>query len=89
MDSKVAGLGAPARLRARFRDSTAGWFVSERARWALWIPVAFGVGIGVYFALPAEPALAIGPAEWAEETAQASLRTRRHLDDDALGRVER
>lgn len=27
----------------------------ERARWALWVPVAFGVGIAVYFALPDEP----------------------------------
>lgn len=28
---------------------------AERARLALWAPVAFGLGIGVYFALPEEP----------------------------------
>lgn len=30
---------------------------AERDRWALWLPVLFGVGIGLYFALPREPAL--------------------------------
>ncbi|HEX3431908.1 MAG TPA: ComEC/Rec2 family competence protein [Rhizomicrobium sp.] len=29
--------------------------LEERERWALWLPVAFGTGIAVYFALPAEP----------------------------------
>jgi competence protein ComEC len=29
--------------------------VAERTRWPLWLPVAFGTGIGVYFALPSEP----------------------------------
>ncbi|MGE3906538.1 MAG: ComEC/Rec2 family competence protein [Reyranellaceae bacterium] len=29
----------------------------ERGRWALWLPAAFGSGIGVYFALPFEPPL--------------------------------
>lgn len=57
-DTPTAGLGAPARLR----DLAADWFVSERARWALWIPVMFGIGIGAYFALPAEPASYIGPS---------------------------
>ncbi len=28
---------------------------SERDRWPLWLPVALGCGIGVYFALPFEP----------------------------------
>ena len=27
----------------------------ERVRWPLWLPVALGLGIGVYFALPFEP----------------------------------
>ena len=35
------------RLRAAFAD--------EGERWILWLPVFFGAGIGVYFALPAEP----------------------------------
>lgn len=32
--------------------------VAEKARWALWLPVALGVGIGGYFAWPTEPPLA-------------------------------
>ena len=34
--------------------------VAERHRWALWSPVLLGLGIGVYFALPFEPSLALG-----------------------------
>jgi competence protein ComEC len=30
-------------------------FVEQRDRWALWIPVLFGAGIAVYFALTVEP----------------------------------
>ena len=29
----------------------------EQERWALWLPVGLGFGIGIYFALPSEPAL--------------------------------
>ncbi|MCB2053423.1 MAG: ComEC/Rec2 family competence protein [Geminicoccaceae bacterium] len=29
--------------------------VAERARWLLWLPVAFGSGIALYFTLPVEP----------------------------------
>lgn len=35
---------------------------AERERWSLWLPVLLGVGIGLYFALPAEPPPWIGPA---------------------------
>lgn len=35
---------------------------AERDRWVLWLAVAFGVGIGVYFSLPAEPPLWLGAA---------------------------
>ncbi len=34
--------------------------LAERERWALWLPVALGIGVGVYFALPVEPPLWIG-----------------------------
>ncbi len=34
---------------------------AERERWALWLPVGLGVGVGAYFALPVEPAPWIGP----------------------------
>jgi competence protein ComEC len=35
---------------------------AERARWALWLPVAFAGGIAVYFALPTEPTRLIAGA---------------------------
>ena len=31
-----------------------------RSRWMLWLPVAMGLGIAVYFELPSEPALEVG-----------------------------
>ena len=37
-------------------------FVGERPRWALWLPVFFGTGIALYFALGDEPPRWIGPA---------------------------
>ncbi|MBE9556562.1 MAG: ComEC/Rec2 family competence protein [Proteobacteria bacterium] len=40
-----------AQIRDRLTETVAG----ERERWLLWAPVAFGVGVGVYFALPKEP----------------------------------
>ncbi len=33
--------------------------LAERDRWALWLPVMLAVGIGLYFALPAEPPKAL------------------------------
>jgi len=35
---------------------------AERGRWMLWLPVAMGLGIAVYFELPSEPSLWLGPA---------------------------
>ena len=40
----------------------AGAVMAERDRWPLWLPVAAGVGILVYFALPYEPERWLGPA---------------------------
>jgi competence protein ComEC len=37
-------------------------FAAERSRWALWLPVAFGGGIALYFSLAAEPAPWTGAA---------------------------
>lgn len=37
-------------------------FEIERGRFALWVPVLFGTGIGVYFALPGEPPLVMAAA---------------------------
>lgn len=36
-------------------------FLAELDRWNLWLPVAFGLGIAVYFLLPQEPFWAVGP----------------------------
>ena len=34
----------------------------ERERWFVWLPVAMGAGVALYFALPREPPLWLGPA---------------------------
>jgi len=36
--------------------------LAERERWLLWLPVAMGTGVALYFALPAEPPLWPGAA---------------------------
>lgn len=56
--------------------------VSERERWALWLPVLVGCGVAVYFALPREPAPLWGGAATAAALAGVWL-FRRH----ALGRI--
>ena len=38
-----------------------GHVLEERERWFLWLPVALGFGIALYFSLPSEPPLALGP----------------------------
>jgi competence protein ComEC len=35
--------------------------LEERERWFLWLPVALGLGIALYFSLPSEPPAALGP----------------------------
>lgn len=47
---------SPRALFGAIRESA----TAERERWALWLPVAFGCGIGIYFALPVEPSRAVG-----------------------------
>jgi competence protein ComEC len=55
----VAEIGAwPMGLLRACRD----YALAERERWPLWLPVGFGTGIGVYFALPREPSVAIAAA---------------------------
>ena len=54
-------------LRARGIPQAFGRaLLEERERWVLWLPVTFGTGIGLYFALPVEPnrALAIALLCW-------------------------
>lgn len=40
-------------LQSKMRE----FLLTERSRWILWVPVCFGVGIGLYFLLPQEPPL--------------------------------
>ncbi len=51
-DSGVA-VGRPSRLS--LLDALARQLEAEQERWFLWLPVAFGAGIALYFMLPAEP----------------------------------
>lgn len=43
-------------------QAAAGLLTAERERWALWLPVAIGAGIALYFALPLEPPIWLGAA---------------------------
>jgi hypothetical protein len=49
--TSAAFVRSPSVLRDRFWSA----FVAERERWVLWLPVALGIGVAVYFALPREP----------------------------------
>jgi competence protein ComEC len=57
----AAGSAAPAGPAARLAAALADKVAAERERLALWLPVAFAAGIGLYFALGREPAAWIGP----------------------------
>ncbi len=46
----------------RIGSALASLLVTERERWALWLPVLIGAGVAVYFALPVEPAWRWGMA---------------------------
>ncbi len=54
-DTAPSGLDRAVALVNRF----ATLLDAERDRQMLWVPVLFGLGIGLYFALPREPALAL------------------------------
>ena len=56
--------------------------VAERERWVLWLPVFLGMGIGLYFALPAEPSIWLGVGTTASLAAAAFVARRAPL---ALG----
>src|SRR5260370_3355600 len=46
---------------------------AERGRWMMWLPVAVGLGIAIYFELPSEPAIWLGPGLAAAASAGAFL----------------
>ncbi len=60
------------RTALALRDS----LLAERARWILWLPVAVGVGAGIYFVLPSEPPKWLG-AVLLGFTVLAAVRLRR------------
>jgi len=70
----LAGVGPLARVQAALprgyalalRGRVAAWISAstevERTRWPLWLPVALGTGVGLYFSLTTEPGLGIALA---------------------------
>ncbi len=52
----------PASIGAGLSATLARTLDAERGRWFFWLPVWFGAGIGVYFALPFEPPLVMALA---------------------------
>ncbi|MCC6469315.1 MAG: ComEC family competence protein [Alphaproteobacteria bacterium] len=71
----LAGAGGRggARLLRSLPERATEAFLAEREQWALWLPVAVGVGIAFYFGLAAEPAWWVGPAWTAAGIALAVL----------------
>ncbi|MBV8119882.1 MAG: ComEC/Rec2 family competence protein [Alphaproteobacteria bacterium] len=61
-DAAVAsdGFGAAARWGARLLKTFGAYYAAEGERRLLWLPVFFGAGIAVYFALTFEPPLWLG-----------------------------
>ncbi len=55
VDSAGGSLAAIKQVLRAGRDN----LLAERDRWFLWLPVAFGFGIAIYFALPDEPSLVL------------------------------
>ena len=57
--SDAGGLALERPGRLAFLTSLARQLEAERDRWFLWLPVLFGVGIALYFLLPAEPSMLV------------------------------
>src|SRR5712675_1327144 len=78
-DAAIASgrLGSVAEWRDRLGGTLADRLVAEGDRRLLWLPVFFGAGIGVYFALTVEPPLWPGIVA-ASAGAIVSLAMRRH-----------
>src|SRR5688572_14844335 len=64
-------------VAARLLAAIAQQLEAEQDRWFLWLPVLFGAGIALYFALPAEPLTLVSlmPAVAALALHQARPRT--------------
>lgn len=53
---------AIARLWRDLRPSPRADLMADRDRWVLWLPVALGTGVALWFVLPVQPPLWVGPA---------------------------
>lgn len=73
------GIGTDPRRLAELGRALWHELHTERARWPLWNPVCFGIGILVYFTLPSEPAASL-LAVLALGVAAAVAGARRHRD---------
>ncbi len=79
----------------RLRANRFGWvgalretLIAERDRWILWLPVALGIGIAIYFSLPNEPAQFTGPVVMVVAVAILALALRQfHLLVPAIALV--
>lgn len=82
----AAAIGATLQAMPRLRPGDllrwlAANFVAERERWALWVPVLVGCGVGLYFWLRVEPPLWLGAVVVAATLAgtAAAIRAQRHV----------
>lgn len=62
MRTSPPGLGVPVVGHSPRLAALRGILATERPRLVLWVPVAFGLGVALYFALPGEPPAWAGPA---------------------------
>ncbi|MEQ8967204.1 MAG: ComEC/Rec2 family competence protein [Azospirillaceae bacterium] len=68
--------GAVRRMARRLVASLVAGLSAERDRWSLWLPVAFGAGVALFFALPADPPVWAGPTALAHAAAGLALARR-------------
>lgn len=61
MRGAMRRMGRAALKLGAIRDRCEAFLADERPNWPGWLAVALGLGIAVYFALPAEPPLWLGP----------------------------
>ncbi len=61
MRTSPPGLGVPVMGHSSRLAAFHGILATEEPRLVLWVPVAFGVGVAIYFALPGEPPAWAGP----------------------------
>jgi competence protein ComEC len=77
-ETEVGRPPSPAeRFATRVREALVSTLAAERERWLLWLPVLFAAGIGVYFALAAEPPAWVAPAAAVTAAAAGVLLRRR------------